>query len=177
MLTGLAVAAAILMVGLRLTGNTPYAVLSGSMEPAYPVGALIYVRQTPPEDIRVGDVISFVLDEDLTVATHRVVERSADGTQFYTKGDANASPDGTPVDAGNILGVVQFHVPLLGYGAMWLHTGGGRWAVLAAAAGVLLLVLLRGCFRRVAQPKEKTVEFYPAAKSDKKYIISKGETK
>ena len=49
---------AILLAGVRLVGFTPYTVLSGSMEPAYPVGSLIYVRSAAPEDISAGDAIT-----------------------------------------------------------------------------------------------------------------------
>ena len=65
---------AVLLVGVRLVGLTPFAVLSGSMEPTYHVGALIYVRDIAPEDIVVGTPITFVVNEDLLVATHRVVD-------------------------------------------------------------------------------------------------------
>ena len=65
---------AMLLVGVRLVGLTPYAVLSGSMEPTYHVGALIYVKDIPPEDITVGTPITFVVNEDLLIATHRVVD-------------------------------------------------------------------------------------------------------
>lgn len=34
----------------RLFGYAPYAVLSGSMEPEYPVGSLIYVTATDPSN-------------------------------------------------------------------------------------------------------------------------------
>lgn len=64
---------AIALVGVRLVGLTPYAVLSGSMEPTYHVGSLIYVRSIEPKDIRVGMPLTFVVNEDLLVATHRVV--------------------------------------------------------------------------------------------------------
>lgn len=37
------VALVIAFAGVRLAGLTPYAVLSGSMEPEFPVGSLIYV--------------------------------------------------------------------------------------------------------------------------------------
>lgn len=65
---------AILLVGVRVVGLTPYAVLSGSMEPTYHVGSLIYVREIEPSQIEVGTPITFVVNEDLLVATHRVVE-------------------------------------------------------------------------------------------------------
>lgn len=64
---------AIALVGVRLVGLTPYAVLSGSMEPTYHVGSLIYVRNIEPKDIQVGMPLTFVVNEDLLVATHRVV--------------------------------------------------------------------------------------------------------
>lgn len=64
---------AIALVGVRLVGLTPYTVLSGSMEPTYHVGSLIYVKDVEPSEIRVGDPITFVVNEDLLVATHRVV--------------------------------------------------------------------------------------------------------
>ena len=65
---------AMLLVGVRLIGLTPYAVLSGSMEPTYHVGALIYVKDIPPEEITIGTPITFVVNEDLLLATHRVVD-------------------------------------------------------------------------------------------------------
>lgn len=76
---------AFLLVGVRLVGLTPYAVLSGSMEPTYHVGALIYVQEIDPADIVPcsqnedgsynldGTPITFVVNEDLLLATHRVV--------------------------------------------------------------------------------------------------------
>lgn len=176
-ITGLAVTGAALLLVLRAAGYAPYAVLSGSMEPTYPVGSLIYVHDTAPGTIGVGDVISFVLAEDGTVATHRVVERGADGRAFYTKGDANESRDGQPVAAENILGVVKFHVPLLGYAAVWLREGGGRWAVLAVGTGVLLLMALSRALRGKTCAARAQREFYPAEEPDKKYSIPKGEAK
>lgn len=49
---------AIMLVGIRAIGLTPYSVLSGSMEPKYPVGSLIYVKKTNPHNIKVGDTIT-----------------------------------------------------------------------------------------------------------------------
>ncbi len=64
----------VLFVGMRIIGLTPYAVLSGSMEPAYSAGDLIYVRAVEPRDIEIGMPITFVANEQLTVVTHRVTE-------------------------------------------------------------------------------------------------------
>ena len=65
---------AILLVGVQVVGLKPYAVLSGSMEPTYHVGSLIYVRKIDPADVTVGTPLTFVVNEDLLVATHRVVD-------------------------------------------------------------------------------------------------------
>ena len=65
---------AMLLAGIRLLGFSPYAVLIGSMEPAYHVVALIYVEKVAPEEIKFGDPITFVLNDDLVVATHCVVQ-------------------------------------------------------------------------------------------------------
>lgn len=47
----LVVILALLLVGARIVGLQVFTVLSGSMEPTYHVGALIYVKKTAPEDI------------------------------------------------------------------------------------------------------------------------------
>ena len=48
----LAIVFAFLISGIRLFGFQVYGVLTGSMTPAYPVGSLIYVRETSPEDLK-----------------------------------------------------------------------------------------------------------------------------
>lgn len=95
------VALAVLLVGVRVVGLTPYAVLSGSMEPTYHVGSLIYVKSIEPQDVEVGTVLTFVLDEKLTVATHRVVDVFSTDTREETvlddHGEAVLDEDGNPV--------------------------------------------------------------------------------
>ena len=83
---------AILLVGVRLVGLTPYAVLSGSMEPTYHVGSLIYVRHIAPENIAVGTPITFIVNEDLLLATHRVVEVEYRTTKQELMLDENGQP-------------------------------------------------------------------------------------
>ena len=84
---------AIALVGVRLVGLTPYAVLSGSMEPTYHVGSLIYVKDIAPEDVEIGTPLTFVVNEDLLVATHRVVDISV----VETKMEAVLDEEGNPV--------------------------------------------------------------------------------
>ena len=64
---------AVFLMGSRLLGFRVFSILSGSMEPKYSEGDLIYVQQVDPSEVREGDDITFVLNENLLVATHRVI--------------------------------------------------------------------------------------------------------
>ena len=90
-LVGLIVLLAVALAGVRVLGLTPYAVLSGSMEPSYPVGSLIYVKKMQPADVRVGDVITFVVNDELLVATHRVVDVEVRTTRCQAVLDENGA--------------------------------------------------------------------------------------
>ncbi len=146
---------AVLLVGVRLVGLTPYSVLSGSMEPTYQTGSLIYVKQVRPEDVQVGQAITFVLNEDLVVATHRVIEIDAVNELFYTKGDANESPDGAPVHFKNLIGVPVFSIPYLGYAASFVQKPPGIYLTIAAGAILLLLIFLPDIVRAFKKEKDK----------------------
>ena len=95
------VALAILLVGVRVIGLTPFAVLSGSMEPTYHVGALIYVKPIDPADVEVGMPLTFVVDESLLVATHRVVgietRTTRQEAQLDEQGNLVLDANGDPV--------------------------------------------------------------------------------
>lgn len=147
-LVAVTVLLAIALAGVRLVGYTPYAVLSPSMTPAYNVGDLIYVRQTAFSEIEVGDAISFVANEQLTVVTHRVVEIDDENQCFRTKGDANDVTDAAPVLYPNVLGVVKFSLPGLGYVSSYLTSASGRYVAVAVIAALLLVLLLPEFFKK-----------------------------
>ena len=62
----LAALAGILIIP-KVMGYEEMAVLTGSMEPKYPVGSLIFVKEENPENLKVGDVITYRLSEDTVV--------------------------------------------------------------------------------------------------------------
>ena len=135
------------------------AVLSGSMEPTYHTGSIIYVKKIATEDIRPGTVITFMLDED-TVATHRVtavVPDQEDPTvvRFRTKGDANNAEDGSLVHYKNVIGTPVFTIPGLGYVANYIQHPPGTYVAISAAAVLLLLVFLPDV---LAPEKKKSAE-------------------
>ena len=122
-LVAVVVILALLLVGARLIGLQVFTVLSGSMEPTYHVGSLIYVKDVDPYELESGDVITFMLDED-TVATHRIVEVVPDENdstvvRFKTKGDANDAEDGSHVHYKNVIGSPVFTIPKMGYSQLY----------------------------------------------------------
>lgn len=125
----------------RLAGATPYAVLSGSMEPTLPLGALAVVRPVDPASIRTGDVITYQLRSgEPVVATHRVVglgSTVAGEPIFETRGDASAATDAEPVRAVQVQGRLWYAVPSLGRVGTLL-TGAQRDALSAGLVVVLL---------------------------------------
>lgn len=138
----LVVVIAMLLVGVRIFGLRPFTVLSGSMEPTYHTGSLIYVKEVDPSEVQVWDPITFVLNEDLVVATHRVVEIDEENQYFYTKGDANDAVDGSPVHFNNLIGVPVFTIPGLGYVANYIQNPPGMYIAIALVAILLIFVVL-----------------------------------
>ena len=149
-IVALAVVLAMALVGVRLVGLQVFTVLSGSMEPAYHVGALIYVKDVDYRQLRPGDVITFMLDED-TVATHRIVdvvpdEKDPEILRYRTKGDANDVADGTLVHYRNVIGSPVFTIPYLGYFADYIQTPPGIYVAVSVGAILLLLIFLPDLF-------------------------------
>ena len=134
----LVVVFAVFLMGSRLMGLQVFNVISGSMEPTYSVGDLLYVKTVDPDSVKVGDPITFVLNEDLVVATHRVVKIDSENRQFTTKGDANENEDAAPVHFNNLVGVPVFAIPLLGYVSAYIQSPPGMYV--AIGLGVVLLV-------------------------------------
>lgn len=147
----LVVVLALLLVGVRLVGLRPMCVLSGSMEPTYHVGSLIYVKPCAPEDVQVGDPITFVVNEDLDVVTHRVVSIDAENQHFYTKGDANDAPDGAPVYFKNLIGRPVFTIPYLGYVSHWVSNPPGMYLAIALALVLIILTFLPDVLRKASE--------------------------
>ena len=160
-LVALVVILAILLVGVRLVGLTPYVVLSGSMEPTYHTGSLIYVKKVDPFTIEPGTPITFMMDED-TIATHRVVgvvpdEEDSTVIRFRTKGDANDAEDGTLVHYKNVIGTPVFSIPYLGYVSDYITNPPGMY-IGFTVLGVIILMLFAPDLLRAADKADKKAE-------------------
>ena len=160
-LVALVVILAILLVGVRLVGLTPYVVLSGSMEPTYHTGSLIYVKKVDPFTIEAGTPITFMMDED-TIATHRVVgvvpdEEDSTVIRFRTKGDANDAEDGTLVHYKNVIGTPVFSIPYLGYVSDYITNPPGMY-IGFTVLGIIVLMLFAPDLLRAADKADKKAE-------------------
>lgn len=156
------VALAILLAGVRIVGLTPYVVLSGSMEPTYHTGSLIYDKKVDPFTLKEGDVITFMVSED-TLATHRIVgvvpDEDEPGTiRFRTKGDANDAEDGTLVHYKNVVGTPVFTIPYLGYFSNWITHAPGKYIAITAAVVFLILLFLPDMLKKADEADKKAAE-------------------
>src|SRR5207342_3785922 len=124
------------MVLPTLLGYELYVIVSGSMEPTIPVGAVVYDEVVPVDDLEPGDVITFVPPPEYGIddpVTHRIIKISIAGENtshpgarlFQTKGDANNDPDAWEmVLNGPEQARYVRHIPYVGYVYMALHV---RW--------------------------------------------------
>lgn len=151
-LVNLILTAALLLVfafaGTGLIGLTPYVVTSGSMQSVYPAGSVIYVRDAVPEDVQVGDAITFYLGDD-TVAVHQVWQINPEEKTFRTQGvdnldlQGNIIQDAAPVSFENLIGLPVACIPKLGMLYDMLQKPAGMCAVaFVVILTVLVLVLL-----------------------------------
>ena len=163
----LVVVFAVFLMGSRIVGLQVYHVISPSMEPTYSVGDLLYVKTVDPDSVKVGDPITFILNEELVVATHRVVAVDHANRQFTTKGDANEHEDAAPVHFNNLIGVPQFSLPKLGYVSDFIQNPPGMYIVLVLGAALLIIVFLPDFL-----PKKKEV---PAGEETEEEITAKEE--
>ena len=169
-LVALVVLLALLLVGARVVGLQVFTVLSGSMEPTYHTGSLIYVKKVDPYTITDGQPITFMLDEN-TVATHRVVgivpdEEDPAVIRFRTKGDANEAEDGSLVHYKNVIGTPIFSIPYLGYVADYIQHPPGMYIAISGGAVLLLLVFLPDVFASDKHEEKKKRRKKSAGKHD-----------
>lgn len=135
----------------RLFGITPMAVLSGSMEPTYHVGGLVFIQKVDPTDVEVGDPITFTIGTD-TVVTHRVIEVNKEDQSFKTKGDANDNEDGGSVAFSNVKGrALGFTIPYLGFLAVYLNSTSG---IIILVAFILIMMLISFIVDQLSKDKK-----------------------
>ncbi len=123
-------------------------VLSGSMEPELPVGALLIIHRE--DNYKVGEIVTYE-DEYGNLVTHRLV--SLENEEAVTKGDANNTED-APFPVSQIYGKVKAVLPGVGSTILWLKTPLGICTILLI--GGLLIILPSYFIRKVGKTHDKT---------------------
>lgn len=146
-------AAVSVFVAPKVFGITPMVVLSGSMEPTYPVGSLIYVEKVDAQDLAIDDNVTFYLGNSETVVTHRVVENNTEKHELITKGDANKSIDGSPILYSNVIGKAKdFVLPGLGYIGVFMTSTSGYIMIGILLATSFILSFMNGSKKKKGVP-------------------------
>ncbi|MDI6452904.1 signal peptidase I [Peloplasma aerotolerans] len=111
---------------IKLLGFRSYVVITDSMEPLYNIGDILIVKPVDPEDLQVGDVITFKMDinnnGEKEIVTHYIYSiQKVDGVRMYESIShksilSNNQPDqwGNFTDE-DIIGLVTSKIAYVGY--------------------------------------------------------------
>lgn len=140
-----------------LAGYSMANVLTSSMEDVYPKGSLIITKSVDAKELKVGDDITFMVNEN-TSFTHRIIgiTENYQGTgerAFETKGTTNKNPDKEMVVAANVVGKVVFHSKALGNIANFMKA---NWIFVIFVLVVImaLIFVLKRIFREESPPQK-----------------------
>lgn len=95
-------------------GYKAYIIKTNSMEPTIKVGDVVISRKEKPENIKSGDIITFIQNDE--VITHRItkVEQEDNILRYITKGDNNNIEDTYKITYNDIQGKNIITIPYLG---------------------------------------------------------------
>jgi len=117
---------------------------SSSMRPSLEPGDAVLIVKVKPEEIRVGDIISYIKVipfVSIQIVTHRVIEANnhSDFYFFKTKGDADPNPDGWDVTPQEIMGKAVILIPKLGYVLYHIRANLAAIALTTLGLGFILI--------------------------------------
>ena len=137
-----------------------YTIISPSMTPNIKVyDVIVDFNVKSPEDINIGDVITFNSDIPELAGnsiTHRVIAITQDdkGMYYYqTKGDANLVEDASLVPYTDIIGKVAFKIPQLGRIQFFIASSMG-WIIVVLVPA--LYIILKDVVKLVKMIKDPT---------------------
>ncbi len=142
---------------VSIAGYSGMLVLTESMQDAIPKGSFILTKRVEPEQLQIGDDITFMVNPTTSV-THRIVDIRPQATGkpiIQTKGVNNPTPD-TPLEVENIVGKVIYHSLFLGLLAKGISDNWPLVLFLLAVWTALGKVLAR-LFREDGPPQGRRV--------------------
>ncbi len=141
-----------------ILGYKPMSVLSGSMRPALEPGDMIVAREVNPSDIKIDDIITYKVSENILV-THRVVQVINENGEllFRTKGDANNVEDSSLISPEQLVGAFVFNIPKGGYIANFMRSPLGFGLLILLPIILLLGGELKNLLSNMASENRKSV--------------------
>lgn len=145
-----------------IIGLKTYIVTSGSMEPLYPTGSLLYVKKVDASEIKQGDAITFYMEDSSIIATHQVYEIDKDNLEFRTQGINNIDEDGKiihdvmPVKYKSLIGKPVFCIQNLGYINRLITTPPGMYVIIVFTIFIILINLILENFIERKEDYEKS---------------------
>lgn len=151
---------------VSIFGFSVFRVITDSMEPAIPVGALILNQETEIDNVKIGDIICFRSMESYmygSIVTHRVVDiKTIDGKiALTTRGDANNSEDSYYVVESNFIGKV---ISVTGEDSFLLNayrvltTGAGFFTLIIIPVVIIASVILHENLKKIQKEMKKLRE-------------------
>lgn len=133
-------------------GNIPLVVLTGSMEPTFNVGSIIYYEKINPTKFEKNDILVWENSAGEYIS-HRIVDIN-EKYEFTTKGDANNSVDSDKVLLNQVVGrAKEFKIPLLGHYVTFINK---HLFVTYGLVGIIILDYLISYIYYKVKSEEKT---------------------
>ena len=135
-------------------GMRPVIVLSGSMEPEFMSGDLIFIQDGDVEQLKEGDIICYM--EDGAAVTHRIeaVTEENGAVRYTTRGDANNTDDQKQVEQSQIQGIYKGRkISGAGDAVMFMQSTTGM--ILFIVCPIVLLILWDIIYRRKIDTEER----------------------
>lgn len=135
-----------------------FTIVSGSMIPEYDIYDVVLVKETNPEDIKIGDDVAYLGDEgefNGKIVTHRVIDIiEEDGNySFETKGVANTAADPI-ISSSQIYGVVTYKPQVLSFLSHILNNAYGFYFLIFVPIAFLIFLEIIDFIKR----KEEKIE-------------------
>lgn len=128
---GILIIFSVTTLALRFFGYQNFIVKTDSMHPAITKYSFVYVRTMSTEEvidvINIGDVVAVDLGGELPLM-HRVI--SYNDQEITTHGDANDEGVNETANYDDVIGIVVFHIPLIGF-IFFLFQNLYTWGIVA----------------------------------------------
>ncbi|MBQ3183805.1 MAG: signal peptidase I [Clostridia bacterium] len=146
---------------MSLFGCRFYYVLTGSMEPEIKKGSFIVAKEVPLDELKVGDIISFVShDPDIEgmINSHQIysIDTNSEGiSEITTKGMANPGPDEYKVYREDVMGKVVFNSYPIGKVFELLSNRAVSFCITVLPIAIIVLINLVDLFVIINTPEPR----------------------